>query len=201
MIFRRIPSMQNKLHGVIALIFAPQATSTYVFALLVASNFMQRLPELAVASVFASIIPIISLLVYAKSANIDLEISDRTKRGVLFFAAILSFFMGFMILRAMQAPFIMTALMLAYLINTFAATLITHFDKISVHVWGISGPAVALLYQYGYAVFAAALLLAVAVGISRMRAKAHDLWQVTSALIVSVLLTAFVVYYLAPLLA
>jgi len=200
MLSERIPSMQNKIHGFIALIFAPQVTSMYVFALLVASDFMQRLPELVVASAFASIIPILSLLVYVKSARIDLEVSDRTKRPLLFFAAIFSFLIGFLLLRAMHAPFIMTALMLAYIINTFAAALITRFDKISVHVWGISGPAVALLYQYGYAVFSAALLLAVVVGISRIKAKAHNLRQVTSALVVSVLLTVFVVYYLAPLL-
>ena len=143
--------------------------------------------------------PLASLIAYVKIKNIDFYISNKDKRDLLFYVAVTSYFIGFMALFVMRADFIVTALMLSYMINTLAASLINRVDKISVHVWGISGPAVSLLYLCGYTAFAGAILVALLVGASRIRVKAHTLWQVLSAIAVSIPLTIFIIYYLAPL--
>lgn len=108
--------------------------------------------------------------------------------------------MGLAVLLHINAPFIASALMLAYAVNTTVAALINRFDKISTHVWGISGPAVALLYAYGYLAFAAVIALAALVGVSRVRMKAHTPWQAASAILVSLPLTLFIIYLVAPFL-
>jgi membrane-associated phospholipid phosphatase len=85
--------------------------------------------------------------------------------------------------------------MLAYVINTIIAAIITkYFTKISIHVWGISGPSVAILYAYGLPAFLIMLILAAIVGYSRIKLKAHIINQVIAAIIFSVLITILVIY-------
>jgi hypothetical protein len=192
--------MAGGIDKAITAAFAPQITPIYMFALLLAPNLQANLAALTVAIVFASAIPLASLLAYVKLAKVDYQIMDPRKRYPLFIIAVVSYAVGLVLLLSLRAPFIASALMLCYAINTAAAGLINRFDKISTHVWGISGPAVALFYAYGCVVFAVAIALAVLVGVSRIRMKAHTAWQVASAMLVSVPLTLCIVYLIAPFL-
>ena len=72
---------------------------------------------------------------YARKSMGNVNVSDRKDRFGLFVVAILSYFAGFFILKYFSAPFIFTALMLSYLLNTMVAAVITKFvTKVSIHV-------------------------------------------------------------------
>jgi len=130
-----------------------------------------------------------------KSSKVGFYVLDKKKRLPLFTIGIISYIVGFIILEFTGAPFIFKALMLAYVINTIIAAIITkYFTKISIHVWGISGPSVAILYAYGLPAFLIMLILAAIVGYSRIKLKAHIINQVIAAIIFSVLITILVIY-------
>ena len=169
-----------------------------MFAILLAGSLARNLTVLLVAILFSVVAQVVSLLLYVKWENTDIFVSDRKKRGPLFFVAVVSYALGSVVLYYMHAPFIATALMLAYAINTVAASLINEFYKVSMHVWSISGPAIALLYQYGIVVCLAAVIAALFVGHTRILMKAHTGGQVLLALLVSIPLTGLIIYYLAP---
>ena len=131
----------------------------------------------------------------------NVNVSDRKDRFGLFVVAILSYFAGFFILKYFSAPFIFTALMLSYLLNTMVAAVITKFvTKVSIHVWGISGPSVAIFYSYGLPGFLGMLFLAAFVGGARIKMSQHTISQVILSFVLSVPITFFIIYYLSQFL-
>ena len=189
----------NRTEKAIALVTAPQITPLYFFIALLAKELPSNLMVLGIAFVFATLIQLVSLVIYSKRTSADFFLKERSKRHVAFITGFASYFVGLLLLVAVRAPFIVSALMMSYFVNTVVAFAINRFDKVSIHVWAISGPAVAILYQYGIGAFAIIVAIAVLVGVSRIAAKAHTGWQVISAILVSVPLTVGVIYYLAPL--
>lgn len=182
------------IYSLLSFLFAPQVSPIYWFALLYAQSAHDPL-YLLIAIVFSSVIQLVSLLAYAKISGSGLYVTDREKRLPLFLVSIFAYLIGFMLLEVTAAPFIFRVVMLAYIINTIAAALITNYlTKISIHVWGISGPSVAILYAYGHTAFAAMLLLAFLVGYSRIKSNAHTAKQVAYAIVCSILITAAVIY-------
>jgi hypothetical protein len=192
--------MGKGIDVVVSAVFAPQVTPAYMFVLLLAGSLYPNLAVLTAAIVASSALPIVSLIAYSKLSKVDYYVSDPKKRGPLFIFAVGSYAAGLLILLYLKAPFIVSALMLSYAVNTSIAGMINRFEKVSIHVWGLSGPAVALFYSYGYPAFAALIALAALVGISRIRLKAHTPLQVILAMLISVPLTVFVVYFMAPVL-
>jgi membrane-associated phospholipid phosphatase len=190
----------GSLWKAVSLLAAPQITPFYFFLLLVAGNGYRKPWELGVSFIFATAIQMASLVIYAKVIKSDVFLNEREKRAVAFVVGIASYLIGFVILAIGNADFVVSALMLAYFINTIAAAIINQYvDKVSIHTWGISGPSVALLYQFGLAGFVPAVVLALLVGASRVHVKAHTWRQVAIAIVTSVPLTILVIYYIAPL--
>jgi hypothetical protein len=120
-------------------------------------------------------------------------------RSLLFTVAVASYCAGFLALIHVAAPYPISVLMLCYAINTTVAAIMTKYvTKVSAHVWGVAGPSVVILYAYGIAGFAAMLVLASIVGAARVSLRKHTWAQVALALVLSVLVTSFIVYALAP---
>ncbi len=195
--------MNNKrgIWKLISMIFMPQISSAYVFILLqliVKANLLYVL----IAILFSSLIQVLLLLFYARKSNWDINITNKSNRLLLFIAVNIVYLIGFIILAYLSAPFIMTALMLSYTINSFVAGIITkYWTKVSVHVWGISGPSIAILYIYGLIGFLVMLLLAAIIGYSRIVTGNHTIKQVLVAFGVSLPLTFLIIYYLAHFLS
>jgi len=186
--------------ALVSLLFMPQISSIYAFALLFLSANTSII-YLAIAVLFSSVTQALSLFLYARKSKGDVNVADRKDRFGLFAAAMLSYFAGFLMLKYFSAPFIFTALMLSYLLNTMVAAAVTKFvTKASVHVWGISGPSVAIFYSYGLPGFSGMLLLAAFVGGARIKLGQHTISQVVLSFVLSVPITAFIIYYLSPFL-
>ncbi len=193
-------ALSKDFSGLVSLLFMPNISSIYAFALLFL-NIKTSIIYLAIAVLFSSVIPSFSLLMYARKSAGDVNVADRKDRFGLFTVAILSYFVGFFVLNYFSAPFIFAALMLSYLLNTMVAAAVTKFiTKVSIHVWGISGPSVAIFYSYGFSGFLGMLFLAAFVGGARIKLNQHTISQVVLSFVLSIPITVFIIYYLSPFL-
>ena len=167
-----------------------------MFAALLFSSLSSNWLVLLIAVVFSSLIPTASIIVYWKS-GMNFFVEDKQKRVPLFITGMVAYSIGTILLFYIHAPFIATALMLAYAINTVVAAGINAFYKVSIHAWGISGPTAALFFQFGIIALVIGFLITFLVGIQRVATKAHTVGQVVAAVLVSFPLTIFVIYYMA----
>src|SRR3989442_8972379 len=192
------PKRLDRIYKAVAVVFMPQASSAYAFlALSIASGIEETPLYLLLSILFASLIELGSLLVYVRFLRRDVNVQDRKDRPILFAIAILSYLVGFALLRYLQAPFIFSALMFAYFANTtFAAIITKYVTKVSIHTWGITGPSVAILYSLGVLGFVVMLILGGAVGGTRVKVGYHSAGQVALSFFASIPLTWFIVYLL-----
>ena len=188
----------DRFCNLIAILFMPQASSAYAFLGLSLANGIERtFSYLLLAIFFASVVQLISLYVYARRPGKDPNVQNRRERPILFLGAVVSYFVGFVGLRLLGAPFIVNALMFAYFVNITMATVITEYvTKVSIHTWGITGPALAILYSFGVLGFVLMLVLGALVGSTRVRLGSHTWGQVVLSFLVSIPLTWLVVYVL-----
>ena len=187
----------TKFYRFVSIMMVPQVSPLYFFLALFASVKGMTIIELAVSILFAAFVEMAYSAAYIRKAGADIFVTQRRKRDSIFYVSIASFLVGFLALRALDAPYIVSTLMLAYFINAIAAFLInTFFDKVSIHVWNISGPSVVILYVLGVVPFVITLIFAAFVGYSRIMLHHHTIRQVALAFLVSLPLTYLIVFYL-----
>jgi membrane-associated phospholipid phosphatase len=187
----------KKVYELVSIATIPQVSPVYFFLVLFAVVRGTTIYALAIAITFSALVQIAYSTAYVKKAGTDIFVTQRRKRDSIFYVSIVSFAVGFLALDAVGAPYIVSVLMLAYVINSVVAFFInTFFDKVSIHVWNISGPSIAILYALGIVPFIVTLLAALFVGYSRIMIHHHTPRQVALAFIVSLPLTYFVIYYL-----
>lgn len=103
----------------------------------------------AISIVFASLLPIAIIVLWAKKINTDHDISNRQDRFVPMIVGIVSYFIGFLCCLSLNADNFLALLLLCYSVNTGVVLLITLKWKISVHTTGLSGPVAALILLLG----------------------------------------------------
>jgi len=108
---------------------------------------------------------------------------------------IIFYVVGVIVLFATGAPPLTSALMVCYLNNTLIVLLFSLFWKISIHAMGISGPATALIYLFGWPGLLFSLLVPLVVW-SRLHLKRHTPSQLIIGTILGYLLTALQLYLL-----
>lgn len=144
---------------------------------------------IAITTLFGSVLPLISVLYMVGRGIIpDVYASDRRTRSKPFTAAMASYFMGVLVLLAVDAPRSVTALMACYLVNAFILLSISLSWKISIHTSGVAGPLTALVFQLGAKVLPF-FLLALPVAWARIELKAHNLKQVIAGTVLTTGLT------------
>jgi hypothetical protein len=191
--------MQKKIAEFLSVVFMPQLSSSYFFILL-SLHTPTPLLFIFIAVLFSSAFPLLSLLYYVIVMKGDANVFDKENRTSLFLIAIISYLIGFILLRDLGAPFIFSALMLSYTLNTTVAALVTkYFTKVSVHVWGISGPSVAVFYYYGLLGLLTITIIAAIVGVARVQLRQHKTAQILLSFVLSIPVTFFIIYGLSPL--
>src|SRR3989441_11374599 len=190
------PKGLARIYKAIAVVFMPQASSAYAFlALSIALGIEKTSLYLLCSLVFGTLIELCSLLLYARFLKRDANVQDREDRPILFAIAILSYLVGFALLKYLGAPFIFSALMFAYFANTTLAAVITRYlTKVSIHTWGITGPSVAILYSFGVLGFLLMLVIGAIVGNTRIKLGYHTWRQVALSFLTSIPFTWFIVY-------
>ena len=169
--------------------FNPAIVAAYAFLILLYPNNITSPSLVGTSLTFGTVIPIVIIYLLSKRGLIsDFFVSEKAERTKPFAGAIASYLVGSLVLFSLNAPAIITALMLCYAGNSLAMLLITRRWKISVHASGIAGPTTALIVSLGtWASIFFALLIPV--GWARIRLKAHTPTQILAGALVTILAT------------
>ena len=156
-------------------------------------NFNKFVACEIVSLIFASLLPMVIILLWAKIINTDNDISNRQDRYVPLIVGIVSYFIGVLVSLFLNLDNFLTVLLLCYSVNTGVVLLITIKWKISVHTTGISGPIAALILLLGPVGAAIALIYPIVIW-SRVLLKKHTLAQAISGGVQGFFLTVFEMY-------
>jgi membrane-associated phospholipid phosphatase len=164
---------------VISHAFNPPIVAAFAFLLmLLVTKSHSFFFQVAISTVFGTLIPLAILYGLMRKRIIpDFFASRRESRTIPFLGAIASYIAGTVALFFAEAPVLVIALMLCYVVNSLIMMTVTLRWKISIHASGIAGPATALAYALGPRALPLFLLL-LPVGWARVKLKAHTLTQV-----------------------
>ena len=183
----------ESLAKIISAIFHPLIMPAIAFTILIvadsASNLSRKLIISSVALTF-SVVLVPGYIFWLKRRGLidSADIIIREQRINPLAIAVVSYLIGFVLLKLMQAPNLVQGLMFCYATNTFLVLLITNWWKISIHTTAISGPLIALMYQFGSLIFPF-LILILLVGASRLILKRHTLSQVMAGAAIGIFST------------
>jgi membrane-associated phospholipid phosphatase len=150
-----------------------------------------RLIGWGVSILFLTLIPALSLLFYIPRRNEPWVSTERRQRVMSFVFMAVSYPIGFVVLKIVQAPPIFEAIMLTYVIVVLALIGVNLFFKASGHAAGVAGPVTALIYFYG--VIAAPLIALIPLTMwARVKAKGHTLSQTVVGALLSAGVTTLV---------
>ena len=154
----------------------------------------------AISIVFASVLPILIIVFWAKKLNTDHDISNRQDRYMPLIVGIISYFIGFLTCIALDAGNFLTILFLCYSVNTGVVLVITSKWKISVHTTGLSGPVAALILLLGPVGAVFGILYPLVIW-SRVLLKKHTLAQAICGGVQGFFLTVLEMYLFMILLS
>jgi len=182
---------------------APLIALLSFIPLIISQRTPNPLQLIAITTFFGSVLPLSSTYYLVRKGIIpDIYASDRATRTEPFLWAMVSYLMGVTALMYLNAPFVVTALMACYFVNTIVMLIITMYWKISIHAVGVTGPITALVFQLGARMLPFFLLM-LPVAWARIELKAHNRLQVAAGAILSTFLTwmqmIFYVDFLFPL--
>ena len=157
----------------------------------------QRLVGWGISMLFLTVIPALSLLFYiprreAMSRRLEPWSSTEKRQRVMSFVFMaVSYPIGFVVLKLIQAPTIFEAIMLTYVFVVLALILVNLFFKASGHAAGVAGPVSALIYFYGLIATPLIALIPLTMW-ARVRAKGHTLSQTVIGALLSAAVTVIV---------
>lgn len=171
----------EKLSDIISWVLNPFCISIAVFSVLIfTSDTSVGLKSITAALVlgFSIVFPFLYLNSLKSHHEIDsLEVNNRTRRKRPLIVTLVSHLIGFIVLRLIHAPDIVSALMFCYMLNTLIILLITFYWKVSVHAAGLAGPLAGLTFYFGSPIFILYPLIII-VGLARVILKRHTPLQV-----------------------
>lgn len=147
---------------------------------------------------FVSILPIITSTLWIKRKELEVDMPQREDRIYPLLMVILSYIIGVMVLYTLGAPTLITTLMICYLNNTVVVLLFSLYWKISIHAMGMTGPATAIIYLFGWTGLIFSLLVPLVLW-SRLHLKRHTPAQLIVGTVLGYLLTAAQIYLLMGL--
>lgn len=159
----------------------------------------QRLIGWGVSLIFLTVVPALSLLFYiprrdAMSRRTEPWASTEKRQRVMSFVFMaVSYPIGFVVLKLVQAPPIFEAIMLTYVMVVLGLILVNIFFKASGHAAGVAGPVSALIYLYGLIATPLIALIPITMW-ARVRAKGHTLSQTIVGALLSAGITIAVLF-------
>jgi len=145
--------------------------------------------------VFLCLIPLGSLFFFIPGKLRDWPKVIKRQRIASFVFMIISYPIGFLILRLIHAPKIYEAVAAIYTLVTLGLiifNLVIRY-KASGHAAGVAGPVGALVYIYGF-IATPLLALLPLVTLARVFTKGHDVWQTVVGSLLSLSITVIVLW-------
>jgi membrane-associated phospholipid phosphatase len=165
----------EKIYKGISLIFSPYVISLLSFAMLGDNIF--------IPFTFFFLFPIILSFPELKNFNISME-----HRIAILLKILVFYIIGTLLISGEQK-----VLGICYIINAIIAILITRKYKISLHLFGITGPATALMMFSRLPAAAILFILAPLVAFTRYKLRAHTIGQLLLGFIVGIASTALII--------
>jgi hypothetical protein len=168
------------------------ALVTYIFFKL-PTNIPNRIAGFGWALTFISLIPLASLLFYIPGKVKDWAKIVKRQRTASFVLMIISYPIGYVVLKLINAPRIFEAIAVNYTMITLGLiifNLILRY-KASGHAAGVAGPVAAMFYFFGIPAAPLASLIPLAI-FARIAAKGHDIWQLVIGAVMSISITVLV---------
>lgn len=159
------------------------------------NDLPNRLPGYGWALLFLSLIPLCSLFFYIPGKLKDKALVIRRQRIASFVFMIVSYPIGFLILRLTHAPKIFEAMAITYTLVTLGLILFNFIlrYKASGHAVGVAGPVAALIFLFGLVATPFIALIPLTTW-ARVSAKGHDTWQTVVGALLSFGITALVLW-------
>jgi membrane-associated phospholipid phosphatase len=151
-------------------------------------NFKEFLLISFTSILFSALLPIMTMVIWSKKKNVDLDMPAKENRNIPLIIVIFIYFIGFLVLMALNAPLFTSALMFCYFSNTLIVYYINKYWKISVHSMGVAGPTTALIFAFGPVGSILGLILPLVMW-SRVYLKKHTMTQVIAGAVLGFLLT------------
>ncbi len=152
-----------------------------------------RLIGWGVSLICLTIVPALSLLFYIPRRNEPWASTEKRQRVMSFVFMAVSYPIGFVLLKLVQAPPIFEAIMLTYVVVVLGLILVNIFFKASGHAAGVAGPVSALIYLYGLIATPLIALIPLTMW-ARVRAKGHTLSQTIVGALLSAAITVTVLF-------
>jgi hypothetical protein len=171
------------------------ALVTFVF-FQIPSGMPNRVAGFGWALTFISLIPLASLLFYIPGRVKDWTRVLKRQRTASFVLMIISYPIGFIVLRLANAPRIFEAIAVNYTLITLGLiifNLILRY-KASGHAAGVAGPVAAVIFFFGLPAVPLASLIPLTI-FARLAAKGHDIWQLLIGAAMSVSITVMVLAF------
>ena len=168
------------------------ALVTYIFFKL-PTDIPNRLAGFGWALTFISLIPLGSLLFYIPGKVKDWGKIIKRQRTASFILMIISYPIGFLVLKLIDATRIFEAIAVNYTLITLGLiifNLVLRY-KASGHAAGVAGPVAAMFYFFGIPAAPLAALIPLTI-FARIASKGHDLWQLIVGAVMSISITVLV---------
>lgn len=167
---------------------------TFIFFKL-PTHIPDRLGGFGWTLLFLSLIPLGSLFFYIPGGVKDKTRVIRRQRIASFVFMVVSYPLGWLVLYLTGAPAIYQAIAVTYTLVTLGLILLNFVIKYkaSGHAAGVAGPVAAMIYLFG--LIATPLLALIPLTTwARVNAKGHDVWQTVAGAVLSLGITAAVLW-------
>ena len=170
------------------------ALITFIFFKL-PTDIPNRLPGFGWTLLFLSLIPLGSLFFYIPGGVKDKAKVIRRQRIASFVFMIVSYPLGWLVLRLTGAPRIFEAVAVTYTLVTLGLILFNFVIqyKASGHAAGVAGPVGAMIYLFGL-IATPLLALIPLTSWARISTKNHNIWQTVAGALLSLGITALVLW-------
>ncbi len=145
---------------------------------------------------FISLIPLGSLLFYIPGKDKNWARIIKRQRTASFILMIISYPIGFIVLRLIDAPRIFEAIAVNYTLITLGLiifNLILRY-KASGHAAGVAGPVTAVLYFFGLIASPLVSLIPLTI-FARIAAKGHNIWELVTGSAMSISITVLTLFF------
>jgi hypothetical protein len=170
------------------------ALVTFIFFKL-PTDLPNRVGGFGWALLFICLIPLCSLLFYIPGKDKNWPRIIKRQRTASFVLMIISYPIGFIVLRLIDAPRIFEALAVNYTLITLGLivfNLILRY-KASGHAAGVAGPVAAMLYFFGLIATPLASLIPLTI-FARIATKGHNFWELVTGSVMSMSITVLTLF-------
>jgi hypothetical protein len=159
------------------------------------SDMPGRMAGFSWTLLFLSLIPLCSLFFYIPGRLRDWPRIIKRQRIASFVFMLISYPIGFVVLRQIGAPKVYEAILATYTLVTLGLIVLNLLlrYKASGHAAGVAGPVAAMIYLYGLIATPLLLLLPLTT-FARVMAKGHDVWQTVVGAVLSLGITIGVLW-------